>query len=180
MINLMKERRGDIQSLFFAVVSVFIAAIVIFVLSHLFFNVYGEVGNILETTGGGKYNNSEAHDFIERVQDVESSIWDYVFLAIAIGYILTLAVLAFSTQISQIFYFIYAVVSIFGLVMGVIFANFWDLMTQNPDLADTLARFPITDTIMGTFLPIYVGVIIVTVLILLFGKLGTGRVGGAG
>lgn len=178
-MELIKDKRGDLPSLFFAIVSIFIAAIVLFVFSHLFFNFYGEIDNILETTGEGRYNNSEAHEFIERVEDIERSIWDYVFLAIAIGYVMMLGVLAFSTRISPIFYWIYGLASIFGLAMGVIFANFWDLLSQRSDMADTIARFPITDAIMGTFFPIYISVIIVLTIILLFGKTSSSQ-GGLG
>ena len=178
-MNIMKDKRGDLPSLFFAIVSVFIAGIVLFVLSHLFFNVYGEIGNILENTGDGRYNDSQAHQFIETAQNIERSIWDYVFLAIAIGYVMMLGVLAFSTRISPIFYWIYALASLFGLAMGVIFANFWDLLSQRADMADTIARFPITDAIMGTFFPIYISVIIVLTIILLFGKASSSQ-GGLG
>jgi hypothetical protein len=177
MINiLIKNKRGDIPSLFYAIVMIFVAAIVLFVLSHLFMGVYGGIDSFLESQT--LFNQSEARDTLQKVEDFERSAWDYVFLAIMIGYIIMMGVLAFSTRISPIFYFIYGIAAIFSFGIGVVLSNTWQTIAANPEFAETIIRFPITNAIMGNFFPIFITVIVLMTMILLFGKFVGGGEGG--
>ena len=50
-------------------------------------------------------------------------------------------------------------------------SNIWQEMVLNPTLAVTATvSFPITNAIMGTLFPLYIVVMLLTILITLFGK----------
>ena len=68
------------------------------------------------------------------------------------------------------FYFIYGIVVLIGLFVGVALSNAWEVMVETPALAGTVARFPITDAILNNFYPIFITVVIIITMIMLFGK----------
>jgi len=174
--NILQDKHGDIPSLLFVIVSVFVAGIFIFIIGHLSFELYSGFDNYL----GDKYNNSEAHELMQTTIDRETprSLWDYVFLAIAMGYVLMMGILGFSTRVSPVFYFIYAFAAMFSFAVGVVLSNFWQTMVLNPDMAVTALRFPITNLILGNFFPLFITVTIFLTMILLFGKYFGGDSGG--
>lgn len=163
----LKNKRGDIPSLLFAIMSVFIAGIILVVFSHLFMQMYGSIGDYFETT---KYKDSIPDKTLEEVIDYEQSIWDYAFLAIAIGYIIMMGILAFSTNVSPVFYFIYGLAAFFGFVVGIALSNLFQHLAEMTQFADTIARFPITNAILGNFFPLYITAMLLITMILLFGK----------
>ena len=64
----------------------------------------------------------------------------------------------------------YVVFGLFiGLVLGMIFSNVWDTVTQSSIFGTTVANFPITNNIMGN-LPLYLGIIGIIGLVVMFAK----------
>jgi len=168
------NHKGDIPSILYFIVALFIAGVTLLVFSFIFTNLYQEVDDYLSDS---KYNDTTAHNTLQEVQNYEESMWDYVFLAIAIGYVITLVILGFSTQVNAIFYFIYGIVVLVGLFVGVALSNTWETLVETDALSSTVARFPITDLILNNFYPLFIIVTIVITMIVLFGKnyLGTGE-----
>jgi len=56
------------------------------------------------------------------------------------------------------------------LIVGVVLSNVWQGMVENPAFTDTLARFPITNTILGTYFPMIIVGVMFFAAIALFGK----------
>jgi len=171
-----KNKRGDIPSMIYFIVTIFAAGVILLVFSLLFSNIYGGLDDYFENS---KYNDTTAHQTLEQVQGYEnSSMWDYVFLAITIGYVIMLIILGFSTQINAVFYFIYGIVAMVGLFIGVALSNAWEAIAETDALSATILRFPITDAILNNFFPLFITVVIITTMILLFGKHYSGNEGG--
>jgi hypothetical protein len=164
---IMQNKKGDIPSIIYVIVMIFALGIVLLVFSNLFSSIYGSLDTYFDTS---KYNNTVAHQTLNQVQVYEQSMWDYVFLAIAIGYVLMLIILGFSTQINAVFYFIYGIMAMIGLFLGVALSNAWEAMVSTDALSSTVARFPITDAILNNFYPLFITVVIVITMIMLFGK----------
>lgn len=166
------NKKGDIPTLFFIIVGIFVVGMIIFTITHFTRQLYSGIDNVFDRNT--RYNNSEAHLALNRVETFERSIWDYVFLAFAIGYVLTLALLSYSTRVNNVFFWLFTVASLFGLFLGVVLSNTWSSYANNPEFATTLVTFPITNAILGNFYPIFVTMMIAMFLVMLFGKFGGG------
>lgn len=165
------NRKGDIPSLIYFIVAIFTIAIVVFVFSHLFGQIYSSIDdNYIETY----QNNTIADQTLDQVITFEQSMWDYFFLAIFASYLLVLIFIGFETPVDVKFYLIYAIVAMLGVFIGAVLSNVWEALAENPEFSSTLARFPITDAILNNFFPTVIIVSIVLTMILLFGK----RLGG--
>lgn len=164
------NRRGDFQSYIYTIVFLFAAGLVILLFNHLFSNIYGEVNDNLKQNA--QFNNTEAQLTINQIYETETGqIWDYAFLGIAIGYIIALGFTAFLSRLSPIFFWIYVILGIIGLVLAVMLSNTWQEIAQNDVLSPTIVdRFPITNTILGTMYPTFVLGLLIITLILMFGK----------
>jgi len=161
------NKKGQIQSFIFVIASIFAVGIVLFFLNHMFDAVYTELDEYLETSD---YNNTEAHVALQEYQTATNSIWDYAFLGILMGYIILLIVTAFSTRISPVFHWIYILISLIGLLVGVLLSNTWQALAESSEFSTTLTRFPIMNAVLGTYYPTFIMVILMIFLIILFGK----------
>ena len=168
MFSEVKNKRGQFQSILLVIVLIFIFAIIIFFSNHLNDAVYTALGDRLDENSS--VNATEAVSAIDKIQLVDNSVWDYAFLGLLIGIIIQLVILSYSTQISIAFYFLYALVSMITLILGVIASNIWQQLAENAAFVVTITRFPITNAVLGTNFPIIVAAIIMLGIILLFGK----------
>lgn len=164
------NKKGDFVSVLYTIVVLAAVGILLFMMSGLFSQVYDGFHNVFEEDPA--INNSEADMFLDDIIATETphSYWDYAFLGIVMGYILLLSVLAYSTPISHIYYLIFILVGIFGLVVGVILSNIWQTLVATDALSIYVSRFPIMNAILGNFYPLLISVILVMVGIIMFGK----------
>jgi len=162
------NKKGDIPSILYAIVAIAVVGIIILFASHMNNAVYTAFGDYFEDSP--KYNNSIAHDTVVEINTKENALWDYVFLGIAMGYLLITALSAYSTRISPIFYWIYGILTMVGIALSVMLSNAWQEMANEPVFADTIARLPITNLFLGNYYPTVATALIVLSMILLFGK----------
>ena len=167
------NNRGDIASIIFAVVAIFIIGILFFFMNHVVDSMYTGFNEYFNESD--KFDNSTAQETLEDIQSAENEVWDYAFLGITLLLFTVLLMTAYSTRISVAFYWIYGVLSLIVLGLGVILSNIWQGMVENPEFATTLTRFPITNTILGTYYPTLVSAVVILMMILLFGKRTTGQ-----
>jgi len=168
MRGILTNKRGQFESKLLAVVLLFIVGILLFFLSHLNTELYGSLDDYFNTTEA--YNDSEARDALNKIQLVEQSIWDWAFLAIFIGIILQMVIFSFATRINVAFYWIFAVLGIIILIVGTMLSNMWQEIAGTAAFSETIARFPITNLLLGTYFPIVVVAILFIGMIVLFGK----------
>ena len=116
------------------------------------------------------YNDTEALDTLDTIKTKDQSIWDWAFLGIFLGSILAICLSAWAIRISPIFFWIYGILSLIVLAMGVILSNIWQEFAIEGTFTETIANFPITNAILGTYYPLVVTLIIVIMMGLLFGK----------
>lgn len=168
-LNFKMNKKGDIASLIYAIVAIFIIGILFFFMNHMNNQLFTSFDKYLNSTEN--YNDSVARDTLNEIQDVDNSVWDYLFLFFAIGMFLVMGLTAYSTRISPVFYWIYGVLSLVALGVAVILSDIWQEMVQKSEFSGTLARFPITNAILGTYYPTFIAAFIMLMMILLFGKL---------
>ena len=162
------NKKGDAQSIILLIVSLFIIGIIIFFFNHIDDQLFSALSKNLEANPN--FNNTEATRALSDIHEADNSVWDYAFLAIVFGYFLALMLSSFSTRISAVFYWIYGLIAIIGLILAVGLSNIWQTAAEKPEFAETILRFPIMDTILGSYYPIFITIIVVISMILLFGK----------
>lgn len=164
----MINKRGQFESKLLTIISIFIVGIIVFFMSHMTSQVYGEFDDYLETSD---YVNTTAQESLQEIQDVEnSSMWDYAFLAIFFGLIIQVLMFSFATRISIAFYWLLFIIDIPIFVVGIMASNIWQEMAASPEFAITITRFPITDAILGSYFPMIIVIIFTIFSVLLFGK----------
>jgi len=168
MKKLLSNRRGQFVSILLMIITVFIIGLLFFFANHVNKKLYDSFDEYFE---GSDENNTEAHQAVQDFQDIEGSqIWDFAFLAIFMGFILQMVIFSFATRISIVFYWIFAIIGIIGLVLATIVANMWQEVAANPEFATTITRFPITNALLGTYFPIVITGVLLIVIIVIFGK----------
>ena len=162
------NKKGQIGTILIVVVTIFIVAILLFFLNHLNERIYTSFDDYFEDS---EFNNTEAHIALEKFQTLErSNMWDWVFLAVFIGLMIQMLVFSFATRINIAFFWIFILVGIVILIVGVMLSNIWQEISTTAEFADTILRFPITDAILGTYFPTVVVAFLFLGMIVLFGK----------
>ena len=165
----MKNKRGDIPSILFIVIALVFIGVVFLFTNNLFQSLTGGFADAISESD--RYdNNTQAVRSARSIHSQNTRIWDYGFLFIALGSVISLAIVGFSTRISPIFYWVYAVLGFFVLLVAVILSNVWQEMAEDPSFAETIVNFPITDALLGTYYPSLILFALVLTMILLFGK----------
>lgn len=161
-----RNKKGDIATIIYAVVMLFIVGIVLFFVSHLNQEIYTELQDELNTT----YNGTEAMTVLDSWKDSDYYIWDYAFLGVFFGVLVALGLTAYAVKISPIFYWVYGIMSLVVLATGVMLSNIWQDMAADPEFSTTITRFSITNAILGSYFPLVIVAIILIAMIIIFGK----------
>lgn len=161
------DKRGDLTGLIFGVAMIFVFGIIVFLFSHINETLLTGLNTELVEQG----YTEEPIDVSSSIINVERShIWDYSLLFIYIGLIIALIVTAFSIRVHPIFFWVYIIMSMVILVVGVILSNVWIEFAEHPEFAATIERFPITNFLLGSYAPIFVTAIMMISIVFIFGK----------
>lgn len=173
---LIKNKKGQIESVLLAVITIFIIGIIILFMNHLNKQVYSSLDDYLKENP--KYNDTEAQHLTEKFDDIEGSrIWDYSFLAIFVGILIQMLIFSFASRVNIAFFWIFILMGIVILLVGTVLSSIWQEMSQNPVFSETIERFVITNAILGTYYPTIVTAILFLAMIVLFGKFPGGEQG---
>lgn len=163
------HKKAQIAGVILAVVTLFIVAIILLFMNTLNKQVYDKFDKYMNDTP--KYNGTEAHDVVQKLQKVEGGkIWDYVFLALFIGMFIQMIVLAFASRTNVLFFWIYVILALIILVIGTVLSNIWQEVAVQPTFAESILRFPIANTILGSYYPTMITAFIFLGMIFIFGK----------
>jgi len=174
--NLLKKKKGDFISIVYVVVFLAVIGMVIFIVAHLNIELFTGLQAELNTA---EYNDTEAYAVTAGFKDFSMSrVWDYAFLGLFFGCLIAIGLSAYAIRISPLFYWIYGLLSLFVLAAGVVLSNAWQSLSSDPEFTTTLANFPITNTLLGSYFPLVVTVIIIIAMVILFGKPSGDQEGG--
>lgn len=163
------EKKAQFETRLFAIILIFIIAIILFFFNHFNHQIYTEFDEYFNESD--EYTDTAAHNVTRDFREVEeSSIWDYAFLAIFIGFIIQIILFSFATRINIAFYWILILFDIPILAIGVMLSNVWQSLSANAEFVATIARFPITNTLLGSYFPMVCLIIFFFSSIFLFGK----------
>lgn len=166
-MKLFSNKKAQFETKLLAIIAIVTLGILFFFMQHLNNKVFNEFDEYLNDSD---YNGTEAHTAIQDIRDVDNSVWDYAFLAIFIGFVLQILLFSYATRISPAFFWIDMIINIPLLIIGVVTSNIWQELASNPEFSTTLARFPITNAILGSYYPIAIVIIIFLASVALFAK----------
>ena len=165
----MKSKKAQFESMILIIISIFIIAIVLLFMNHLNVQMYSSLDEYFLTSDN--FNQTEAHNVtIQLLELEETNIWDWAFLAIFIGLMMQMLMLSFASRINIAFFWIFILLGILILIIGVILSNIWQEMAANPEFSTTILRFPVTNLLLGEFYPLVIVSILFLGMIVLFGK----------
>ncbi len=162
------NNKGDFESLLYVVILIFVIGFIFVFVNRLNHEFSITTEGIFNSST--EFQNSSAITSIQKIRTVDDSAWDYGFLAIYIGSIAALCVTAYSTKISPVFYWVYGLLSLGILAVGVMLSNSWQAMAETSMMSETITRYPITNFLLGSYAPLAVTAMIIITMILLFGK----------
>lgn len=172
----MINKKAQIQGVVLAVITLLIVGIILVFMNHMDKAIYQSFDN--NFASNPELNNTEAHQVVQRLNEIEgTNIWDYVFLAVFIGMFIQMIILAFASKTNVLFFWIYTLLGLIVLIVGTAVSNMWQQVASDPTLATTITRFPITNTILGSYFPTIVTGFIFLGMIFIFGKF-PGETGG--
>jgi hypothetical protein len=167
-IKPIKNKKAQFESMLLAVVLIVIVGIILFFMNHVNDQLYSSLDDYFNSTSD--FNESEARDAVQTIQTVDNAVWDFAFLAIFIGLMLQMLLLSFATRINVAFFWIFVVLGVIIVIVGVILSNMWMEIVIQPEFAETILRFPITNALLGTYFPTVIVTILFLGMIILFGK----------
>ena len=160
ILNFKMNNKAQFESILLAIVTIFILGIILFFFNHVNDQLYTSLGDYFEEN-----NYNESLVAVQKIQAIDNSIWDYAFLAIFFGMIIQIIMFSFATRINIAFFWLMIIIDIPLIIVGVILSNIWQEIAVNPEFATTIARFPITDSLLGTYYPVaIVGLIFFSLL----------------
>lgn len=168
-MGLLKSRKGDIASLIYVIVVIFVLGLVLVLMNAMSDKLYSKLENNLNSSGAIS-PNSIAISKLQQIHQVDRVIWDYFFLAVFMVYIVSVGLSAYATRISPVFFWLYGILSLVGLLVGVISSNMYQAFITNNALSDVANRFPITNFVLGDYYPTIITLIICITLGLIFSK----------
>ena len=163
----MLNKKADIASIIFIVVFLFFIGIVLFFVSHMSDELFGELNSTLISSGR---NTTNTENVLSQARITNRSVWDWAFFGIFMGSLLAVGLSAYAIRISPVFYWIYAILALVVLAIGTMLSNVWQDMTADPTFATTITQFPITNSILGTYYPMITVAIVFFAMVILFGK----------
>lgn len=163
----MKNKKGDLASMIFIVVFLFLIGTIFLFITHLNNEIFTEINqSIIDVDLNTTYTTA----VIDKTVTSNNSVWDYAFLGVFMGCLIAIGLSAYAIRISPVFYWIYGIMSLVVLAAGVMLSNVWQDLASDSAFTVTITRFPITNALLGTYYPLAVTAIIIIMIGILFGK----------
>ena len=166
---LIKNKKADIEGIFFFIVFMLGLALFIIILAYV-------IPKVTEGMKSSPMNDSEAVRSMFDESDKIIDRLDPVYLIMFAGLIIAIFITSFLVHSHPIFIPVYLLLMGFAIVIGVIANNVYDKFVENVDLATVAAEQTFMIAIMDNFILILVGVGIISMIIMFAKPFQAGRV----
>lgn len=160
----MLSDKGSVLDILYSGVLLFVFAICLLITMHII-NKWGT-----EATAQGF--NTEAQSIISSGK-LAMTAWDYGFVFITIGMIISTIILAFMVGFHPVFFFLGVLEAILVFMLVPQFSNIYYNLATSEQLAEAAGTFTITQAIMDKLPLVLLGGLIL-VLIVMYTRLGAG------
>jgi hypothetical protein len=163
---MLKGKRGiGLQVTLFVLVFMFATAIFLVVLYHSWTQMADPLEESINNAlpDDSSFNMSQMTDRIS----LGVGLFDAMFPFLVLGLIIMATVSVFFIESHPIFFFISLILVVTVILLGVVFGNIFQQLTENETLSDAGAEFDITTLFMKN-LPIIITIVIAVVMVILF------------
>lgn len=167
----MLRKKGSIEDIFLLIVFLFALAIFIGVVAYTFPRI---TDGLRETELNDSSEVRRALLETDTVATRLNAVWFILFVGLCIGILIT----SFLIDSHPVFLPIYIILLILAIVVGVVMSNAYEEFRVNSPLNETMTTQTFTTTVMDNFIPVLIGVGILS-MIVIFGKaklLGDNRI----
>lgn len=158
------NKKGTASDVVFAGVLVFMVATGVFIIGFIGDTVTDRMTN---TTAINE--SSEAVAAMTGANNAINNNIDYVVFGLFIGLVLAIIVTSWFIGANPLFFFVYFIIIVLGVVISAILSNTWESITEHATMTAYLTNLPITNHLL-TYLPFYVSGIGILGLIIMFAK----------
>lgn len=158
---------GFLPYILIGIIIVFVFAIFVVPIAYSGDKVFDE---LKKTDNLGSSNTTV--DQIEKVQDFMIPGFDQLVFFILIGIFIGVIVLAIFTDFHPVLLVLLILVFILLIVIGGLFSNVYDEVADNSQLQNTSSQFNLTNTVMGSSLPVIITILGVISIIIILAKRG--------
>ena len=162
------KKKAQFESILLVVIFAIIMGVIVFFFNHVNQQLYESLDEYFEEDP--KYNDTIAPTTEKLRTFEESRIWDNVVLAVYIGLLIQMLIFSFATRVSPVFFWLFVLSGIIIVITGAMLSNFWQEIVNQPQFAETLTRFPVTNALLGSYYPIAITAVLFLAMIILFGK----------
>ena len=159
-----RKKRGNIQDIGLAMVFIFSAVILFFVVTHGYSSFVDKAVNntVINSSNATVTSFQETKELTSRL--------DYVVFALLMGFTLAIIITGYLVGGNPIFAFVYFIGIVLLVITSAIFSYVWNIISTKP-IFGTLAadKFPISDFILGNF-PLYIAIIGFIGMMVMFAK----------
>jgi len=167
------NRKGQFvfEDIFYALAFVFFAAIFIFILYFAFNQAKPELASVLDSNLPAGYTGTNSTTMLNKISGTVK-MFDVLFPFIIVGLVIMLMVSAMFVQSHPVFFVITVIILGVAVLLGVVFSNTYQQITEDSNFASTVDDFPITNVFMK-YLPILIGTIVIVTAVVIFVKSGS-------
>jgi len=155
-----RNKRGAVWDLFMLMILLLFGSIMLMVT----FSVWNSVAPEIEE----KLNDSTVNATYDNIERITNNL-DNIALAGFIILIILMIVLAFAVDFHPIFFFLFMLIWIIGVIVAVPISNTYETVAANPHLAAAAASMPMQHWIM-TNLPFIIGLVGAVMIVVMFSK----------
>jgi len=171
MKSILKDKRGDAQSLIISLVVIIFVLIII----SLFFSKFF-LAIVSEMKGQDQFqNNTAAQESFTMVEQNTIPFLDYLIMFSFISIIIGLIISSIYIDVHPAFFVVFIIIFIFVITLAGIFSNILDRIGNESIMSSTYSQFQFTPLIVNHF-PLMIFVVGMIVAIVLYGKSRGGNV----
>lgn len=167
-MKLFQTKKGDLPDMLIFLITVFILAIGLFILAFVTPLIFNGLGT------AGLNESSEGAIAINQMSNIGTNTIQKGFLLLFGGLIMSTMITSFLARTHPIFLFMYVIFLGITIFLATYLGNAYELLTNNPVFAETLASQSLINVVMENIVQISLGVGALSIVIL-FSKFTSGR-----
>ena len=149
---IIREKKGDVPDILVFLITVFILAVGLFVISYTTSRMADEY------RAAGLNSSAEGESAVDSIANLGEKTLQRGFLLLFAGLIMGTMVSSFLTRVHPIFLIVYFFFLGLTVFIGIYLANAYETLANIPTFADTLASQTLITLIMQNMIPIIIGV----------------------
>lgn len=163
--SLGSDKKGDISSIILFIVIIFFLSV-----SGLFIHyITGMMVGTIKNTTASMTDRPEVNATLDTAETKVTSMFDYLIMALFAGIFISMILLSYSVGASPIMFPLFIILWIISIVISAPISNTWITISTNSSLNSSASSMPITNNLLS-YLPIYITIIGLIIIIVLYAK----------